>query len=553
MASATLIAPLASGITGAASGTAEFYERGTNTPLYVYSDDAATVVLGKTVTLDANGGVTAYATKPALVRVRNSSGVVVREFTAVTGDNDVDVASPSFTGLLATGSQGAGGLVDLNTVLNRWYASAKTLDFKVLRTGLTTPQTLQDAFAAVASSNQPFFNVANYGASGDGVTVNDAAFKAAHDAAVAAGGGIILVPGGSFILGAAFSITSQKVSMWGFGAKASVIVSGLAAGVAVTVNAGAATFGGASIQDLTVTAFSSGANVTPLQVVSTPGLLLRNVCISGFALAADIQSRVVLAGCDWTTPNSATAGDYVAKFSSNASDSLVLGGSYTQSRATNTGGLSLGVNNIAVVGAKVDISALSGAGYGVDAGAANCKVESCDLITGVAATYAMRVNGDFSFTENNNSFAGSGRPCLLSSSLSSTTRVVRGSRPQKFVTQNASVTGTTTVTLDPDFEIQEVIITASASTPVLQFTASPSNLVHHGMRLIVLVNNTSANTVSLAYGGTGFLGAPYPTISTNTKRMFEFIYRGPPNLAGGSSATGSTFFNLINDGPASSY
>ncbi len=536
----TLIAPLASGVNGAGSGTAEFYARGTTTRINVYSDPDGAAVIGNSATLDSNGGVEAYADEPVFVRVRSSLGVVVREFTVVVADNAIDCESASFTGLLPSGSQGAGGVVDEKTLLDRWYASAGTTDFKVLRQGQTAPQTLVSALASVSSSNQPLFNVVTYGADSTGVIAADAAFKAAHDAAVAAGGGVILVPGGTFTLGSAFSITSQKVSMMGFGAKATLIQSGVASGVAITVNAGASTYSGSFIQDLTIAAFSSGANVAPIQVVSTPGLLLRNVCISGFALAADFQSRVILHGCDFTVPSSATAGDYVAKFSSNAADSLIVGGTYKQSRATNTGALSLGVNNIAVVGSVVDISAITpGAGYGVDVGAANCKVESSDLITGASATYAMRVNGDFSFHENDNTFAGSGRLHYLSTSLNKLTRVVLGSRNNRCATQNVSITGTTFVTLDPSYKFHYVVITAAASTPHIQVIFSPVNSVHTGHELVVFFENQSLQVVTfdpsaynagVNYGNVG-TGSVTITSASGIIRSFSYVFLGPTSFA----------------------
>lgn len=537
----SLIAPLAAGITGAGSGTAEIYARGTTTPVYAYSDPDGNTVLAKIVPLDANGGAEAYAAEPVFVRVRSSLGVVVREFTLVTGDNDLDVESASFTGLLGTGSQGAGGVTDLNTVLTRWIASAGTTDFKILRTGLTTPQTLQAAFAAVTASNLPLFNVVNYGAAGDAVTVCDTAFKAAHDAAVAAGGGIIFVPGGSFILGSAFAITSPKVSMMGAGPAASVIVSGIASGVAVTYNGAAGSYCGPFIRDIKIAAFSSGANVTPLQVVSTPGIVLQNVQVTGFALAVDIRSRALVVGCDWSVPTSAVAGDYVAKFTSNAADTLILGGSFTQARATNTGAISLGVNNLAVIGALVDISALSGAGYGVDVSAANCKVYGCDFLTGVAATYAIRVNADVSFTENDNTYAGSGKQAFLATALTATTRVLRGSRTQRYTTQNSAVVNTVTATLDPDYEFNQIVATSSSGVPVIQVAYSAfANTVHQGMRLIVQIDNQSANSVAVTLS-TGFTGPAITSIATTKRRIFEFLYVGTPT---------SGSFRLVGGAPA---
>lgn len=536
MSAATLIAPLAAGITGAASGTAEIYARGTTTPVNAYSDAEATAVIGKILPLDANGGTEAYATEPVFVRVRSYLGAVVREFTLQQGDNDVDVASSSFTGLLPTGSQGAGGLVDLKTVLDRWYASAQSLDFKVRRAGVTVPQTLQDAFAAVTASNLPFFNVVNYGASGDGVTTNDAAFLACHNAAVSAGGGIILVPGGNFLLASAFAITSPKVSMMGFGARASVITSGLAAGVAITVNAGTATACGSFIRDIQIAAFTSGANTTPLQVVSTPGLLLQNLTVSAFALAVDIQSTVTVQNCNWNVPTSATAGDYVAKFAGSADDSIIVGGSFTQARATNTGALSLARPNIAVLGSRVDISAASGASYGVDVTGAACRVQACGIVTGVAASYGLRVNADANFAESDNFFAGSGKTLLLASALAKTTRVWAGSRVNRYNTKSVALVGSTDMSLDPSYEVYYITVTAASGGPFMGINFTPLNLVHHGARFVVVVTNNSGVSWAIGSGSaipaTSFIAANLGTVTmaapAGSIKVLSFIYDGTP-------------------------
>ncbi len=56
--------------------------------------------------------------------------------------------------------------------------------------------------ATVWAAPQVEFNIESYGARGDGRTVNTEAFRKAIDAASAAGGGVVLVPAGTFVSGA---------------------------------------------------------------------------------------------------------------------------------------------------------------------------------------------------------------------------------------------------------------------------------------------------------------------------------------------------------------
>lgn len=528
----TLVAPLAAGVNGADSGTAEFYRRGTTTPVMVYSDPDGVIPLGKTAPLDANGGAVAYANESVLVRVRSSLQLVVREFTLVADDIAQDVRSASFTGTLPSGSQGAGGKVDERTVLDRWLASGGALDWKIRRFGVSYDETLITAFNAVSATNAPLFNVRSYGAVGDGVTNDYNAFVATYAAAVAFGGGIIFVPAGNYLLGSAFSITSQRVSMMGVGAQASIITSGIAAGIAVTINASASSFSGLAVQDLQIVALSSGANVTPLQIVSTPGVLLRNVRVSGFALAVDIRSRVVLHNCDFTVPSSATVGDYVLAFTSNAADSTIQGGTFTQSRATNTGGVHVSVANVVIHGAKVDLSALTAAAYGIDIDTASgTKVIGCNLITGVAATYGIRVNANVSFYENHNVWSGSGKTIFLATALTQATHIFRGSRIGR---TNAVTQAAGNFAVNPDYEINELTCNGGGN---YNMTATGANKIHDGARLVLrIVAGTPAPTITMdtiagaatgayslpaigAFGGAFFI------------RQYEFVWAGTPGGA----------------------
>lgn len=525
---ATLIAPLVSGIVGGGSGTAEFYRRGTSTPVVVYSDAEASAPVGKTVTLDANGGYELYADESVFVRVRSSLGVVVREFTVVHSDAAVDVESVAFTGTLASGSQGAGGRVDLQTLLDRWLASAGTLDFEVLRTGHSTSETLTEAFDNVLSSNAPLFNVRTYGAVGDGVTSDDAAFVACYNAAVAFGGGIIFLPGGNYFLGSAFAITSQKISMLGVGAQASIITSGISAGVAITINAGASTFSGISIRDLQITNSIGGANVTPLQIVSTPGVLLQDVMIKQFGLAVDIRSKVMLQHCDFTVPASATVGDYVVTFTSTAAGSVVVGGTFTQNRLTNTGCISLAGASIAVLGAKLDASAITpGAGFGIDVTAAGCKVVGCDFATGVAASYGLRVNANVPFYEDQNTFSGSGRQCFLANAILAATQIHRGSRVGRY--RSVLLTANTTAAPDAEYEINDYISNGGGWALTIDVTGA--NLAANGCRMIIRYEQTlgaGGGIVGVVAGNRKSFLKGRVSGSSGTFIVWELVYIGDP-------------------------
>lgn len=73
------------------------------------------------------------------------------------------------------------------------------------------------AACSVTSSPVPFLNVKSYGAVGNGVTDDTAAFQCAVDAAAAAGGGTILVPAGTYYLAGQVNITTHGITIQGMG------------------------------------------------------------------------------------------------------------------------------------------------------------------------------------------------------------------------------------------------------------------------------------------------------------------------------------------------
>lgn len=216
-----LVAPLSSGIVGAANGRATLVKRGGSTPVVYYLDfEASQPVTGTAngIVLDANGSVVVYVNESTTVTVFDVNGAQLRQFTAAAEAPAVEVISPSFTGTNYTsGASGTGQPTTLQAVLDGWATSAGAPDFKVSVGGSTL--LLSAAFAAFAGL---FFNVKTYGAIGDGAADDGASITAAIAAAAATPGpgGIVFFPPGSYRSTTAITV-SGGVSLWGCGATSS--------------------------------------------------------------------------------------------------------------------------------------------------------------------------------------------------------------------------------------------------------------------------------------------------------------------------------------------
>lgn len=85
---------------------------------------------------------------------------------------------------------------------------------------------------AAWAHSAPFFNVKDYGATGDGVTDDRAAIILAYQAAQAAGGGVIFFPAGTYIISSRFPTITTAVGIifMGAGMGATILKSTVAAG-----------------------------------------------------------------------------------------------------------------------------------------------------------------------------------------------------------------------------------------------------------------------------------------------------------------------------------
>lgn len=218
---------LIAGVRGAEEGTARIFRRGTSTRATVYGDFEASTAdsSGADIELDADGSAIVYVNELVEVFVYSSEDVLLRQFVAGEQASAVEVTSNAFTGTsYSSGQQGPGRPVTLSEALDRWLTSAGTTDFNVAVDGEDTR--LQDAFGILTGL---YFNVKSpaYGAIGNGVAIDQAAVVAAHDAAVAAGGGTVFFPVGTYLLSSAIE-WNPIVNILGSGVRKSVLVSGSA-------------------------------------------------------------------------------------------------------------------------------------------------------------------------------------------------------------------------------------------------------------------------------------------------------------------------------------
>lgn len=84
----------------------------------------------------------------------------------------------------------------------------------------TTPASAADTATMMLPS---YYDVTDYGATGDGKTDDAHALQAAIDAAAAHGGGVVYLPTGSYAVGTTLKITSSNVGVRGAGASSEIL------------------------------------------------------------------------------------------------------------------------------------------------------------------------------------------------------------------------------------------------------------------------------------------------------------------------------------------
>lgn len=259
-----LISPLAAGVRGCESGTVGIFRRGTGTRATYYTSfegDGSTTPVAD-IALDSNGRLEAYVNEVVDVVCKNSAGSTIISFTDGVSASCVEYIGPSFTGTdYVGGATGINKPITVKAALDLWATSSGSTDFEVGASD--TP--LEDAVSATSGI---FYNVATYGAVGDGVANDRAAINSAISAASADGGGTVFFPPGTYLYGSSLSLTGTNVSLKGAGATVTRVRASAATAVFTLENL---------VEDLT---FDSSINLTDRLVGTRNGLRMVR-CVLG--------------------------------------------------------------------------------------------------------------------------------------------------------------------------------------------------------------------------------------------------------------------------------
>lgn len=216
-----LIDELAAGVSDAPSGYARVTLRGTSTPAVVYGDYAGTDVLpGPSYNLGEAGSLEAYVGEMVDVYVYTVGGELVRGPTTQVKDAQGLVYSgTAFTGQdPTTGLSGVSRPVAIQTILDLVRSKFGAIDFAVQKDVAATPATWSPASLGVTVGTA-FASVKDptYGAKGDGTANDTTAFQATITAIGNAGGGVVLVPPGTYNVSDALAMSVAGVTIMGIG------------------------------------------------------------------------------------------------------------------------------------------------------------------------------------------------------------------------------------------------------------------------------------------------------------------------------------------------
>ena len=516
-----LIAPLASGVAGAESGTATIVKLLTGTGATYYTDFEGQNSGSGTINLDSNGGYVAYVDTLVTVTVYDSSGDQVRQFTAGAKDSGVEINSQSFTGTSyddgsGTTTSAASQPTTLKAQADLWLTQNFGIDWKVALTSEGTQKTLP---VWLAEFSGLFYNVKStaYGALGDAATDDTSAIQAAIDAASAAGGGIVFFPYGTYIITSALTLATD-VQLWGTGgANSSIIMIDHASNAAVDGSAG---ISGVGIQDLSFYAnqsntgdlltlnggqiyiarcnFGDGTNVLGNHIVAQ-GVDINiihcfftvSTTTASPAISGDGTEHIRVTNCEfYMGANAASIGQIVDSFS------LQM----TGCRFRNTGISSGTVSCVRVDGDSTITNNIFTDGSG-----------GTETITAIETTLSTGI-----MVESGNQFGATAVIPYDIDNSGDEQLVILGSRTHGISSQ--TITGAGTTTLDADqFQAHHLHHTTGGTTQTID-ASTEVPLAHD---LTIHYWNDTVSTVTITWG-TSFNGNGSPTVSANKIKVFRF-------------------------------
>lgn len=304
-----------------ASGKVWAYLPGTSTTAQLYSDVDGTLVLTQPLVLDAGGRVPratapdgVFTAIPIRLYIEDSDGVVVSdsEFTPATAST-VSIDNEAMSG------------ATMDDVLTAALASFGGTDWKYKESGGAIERLVKSKFSEIHIS------VKDFGAVGDGVTIDTTAIQAAINRVIALGGGTVYLPPGTYKIDQALTMTSATgMNIVGAGMGASSILSTHATANVFTVTSCASTaFQGFNVKNSgssTGAGFAlSASNRTRFVDVGVDGLVSTNGTYRYGVTLANL-TQTTFQDCRITTVNGDAASRGVLLTA--ASQTLFLGGFY---------------------------------------------------------------------------------------------------------------------------------------------------------------------------------------------------------------------------------
>lgn len=500
---AALIDVLAVGLADAPSGSFVVYEYNSTTLADVYSDYAATKKISTTAdfTLSSAGRKVCYVKNTVDVTVKTAAGVTLTTFTAGARAEMVEVVNTALTGLLSTGSQGAGGATTLNAMVTSALSTFGGVDLKFLEATGGNARLLKDVLAERFLSVKDVKGAGAEVAVGGGATDDYVAIQAAMDRMVTRGGGLVLFPKGTFNCSTGLTVSNAGIWLVGVGPTATILKNTGAAITLLTVDVTGESNMVISGLSLTHSTTSSG---TALTVTAGDGLVVRDCTAAlhrkGFAWAATAL-RGELDHCRVASTDGNAAGIAVTLGKDGRASHCIA--------AAATGkAFSLAGQYAHAEFCRVLVASATGFGYdAADTSTMKCHAGACttgfsvgafarcgpllctvganttDMLTNAAATSVVDLGNTFT-TRTFNEYAGQ-------SWLMPRQRVIKLSR--------STFAGTDTWTPDPRLGELQVAVVTSGLAVTLTVAATATTDLQDGQTMYMVIEKDGLNTLSLVF------------------------------------------------------